>query len=665
MASDTCRRAVALLWVPGVALAAILVLSFAQVSLLHTPTEFDDLFGQSGHRATGVFGHARFVRGDEFLTETPIAMGQARSGFHRQMTIGLGQNADVNSYAPGSWWSIAYRPLNVWFRLLSPERAVIARSWSVFALGLAAFFALARAVNAALRRRVCLLLAIGAVFSPPMMWWFTTTHWLAVSLGILGPLVATSGSASASGSVRSAHFGGFGALSGRQAHQSVAEPQNRRGRGGAIARAAAGGALLALGAMTSYPAFFLSCTVTTTLIVSGRWWHGTFRWRRVAAAVVTLLVVAGWYYRSNVEWFRAVLHTVYPGGRTSVSGEDQPLRAFSGPFSRILQREPIVVIGNPTENASPLYVFPLVLVGLVFGRRWRPTARGVRPAAIGATVALLFLWGWAFGWLPTFLGRLVGFNGVPGGRTVMALVVVCTAMGAGLMDHEDARRKVAFAAGLVGLLLAGWEGWAMRNRLGPHALSGRLIVLYSGLFAAAVAVVLVARQPTARAGVVAALSIGLTLGVHPLSIGMGSSDVVAKAIRRVDAEAGHRGRWLADDDVRVSAVVVASGVPTWSGNHFVPDLAMWKVLDPTSGAKHEWNRYAHVVFRLRGGADEQKAPVIRAVQSDAIVVELGFCRPELRALHVSRVLSTSRTEASCVASVNQFEKTRLWLYVLS
>ena len=89
------------------------------------------------------------------------------------------------------------------------------------------------------------------------------------------------------------------------------------------------------------------------------------------------------------------------------------------------------------------------------------------------------------------------------------------------------------------------------------------------------------------------------------------------------------------------------------------------VLDPTSGAKHEWNRYAHVVFRLRGGADEQKAPVIRAVQSDAIVVELGFCRPELRALHVSRVLSTSRTEASCVASVNQFEKTRLWLYVLS
>ncbi len=664
------RRAVGV----GAVFAAIAVLSLLRVSVLHSPLVFDDLFGRD---ATRVFGHARFVRGDEFAVETPVALGQARAGFPEHMTIGRGQDADVHAYAPGSWGSVIFRPLNVWFRLLAPDAAVIARSWSVFAVGCAAFWALVRTVDQRLRRGVVGLLVIGAVFSPPMMWWFTTSHWLAVSFGILGPLALLQG----------------------------------RTRGRAALAAAGGAYLLGIGAMTTYPAFFLACAAATGLIVAARFWTLRALVLRGVIAGVCGAVVAGTYYAANRDAFSAVLNTVYPGGRTSVSGEDSFLRAFSGPFLRYLLSDVPTGYANQAEHAAPLYVFGLAFLAVVVSGRWRaPVA--VRRCASGAIAALVVLWGWALGGLPAFVGRLIGFGGVPGARTVMALVIVSTALGASMLgsasdnevevevdlnlsptssvggcaqhwglraacpepptaarnpQHGTARRFAILAGSClaIGVGLVGWEGWTLRRRVGPAALALREVVLYTVLFAVVVVVVVASMRATLRAGAVALLSIGITLGVHPLSIGMGSGDRVAREIRSADALAGHPGWWIADDDVRLNAVVVASGVRTWTGVHFFPDRSLWKVLDPTGVREHEWNRYAHVVFRLKDGADERAAPTVTAVQSDAIIVEIGVCRPELRTLDVAMIVSRRRLVGRCVTPPTSLAEGRLWLTELA
>jgi hypothetical protein len=224
-----------------------------------------------------------------------------------------------------------------------------------------------------------------------------------------------------------------------------------------------------------------------------------------------------------------------------------------------------------------------------------------------------------------------------------------------------------WAAGAVlamGIALVGWEGWTLRRRVGPAALALREVVVYSLVFAVVVAVVVVSNRATLRAGSVALLTVGITFGVHPLSIGMGSGDRVAREIRSVDAAAGHPGWWIADDDVRLNAVVVASGVRTWTGVHFVPDRTLWNVLDPTGARQLEWNRYAHVVVRLKDGAEELVAPMVTAVQADAIIVEIGMCRPELRSLDVARIVSRRRLVGTCVAPPTSLANGRLWLTAL-
>ena len=72
------------------------------------------------------------------------------------------------------------------------------------------------------------------------------------------------------------------------------------------------------------------------------------------------------------------------------------------------------------------------------------------------------------------------------------------------------------------------------------------------------------------------------------------------------------------------------------------------MLDPQTLHEDEWNRYAHVVFRFGAAEAELAPPRFRAVQADAIVIDIGLCRPELRRLGLRYVVSMGVLNASCV-----------------
>ncbi len=652
-------------WIAACAAIVVLIsaLAISGVNMLHSAVMFNDILpAAAGDRATSVIGHARFVRGDEFLVETPTAVGQARTG--RRETLPLGsadangsrQDVDVHAYAPGPLASMVFRPLNLWFLIFAPEAAVIARHWSVLAISLMAFGLFISVLMPSLQRRSIAGLSVAAVFSPPMMWWLTTTHHLAVGFALLSAALVVVGST----------------------------------RKSAVAAAAASGYLGALGAMTTYPAFFLSCAIVSVLCVLPILIRRSDRLLRVGIAAAVAGVGVASFWLANKAQLQAVFDTVYPGRRVSSSGGDSVVRAMTGPFVRFLTDDRPNGMGNQSELSSPIYLFPaafLVVLSFLVGRYVRNGSgdRSFRDLSFGEVVArvrrggfpfgalggIVVLGGWAIGFVPTEAGRLIGLGGVPGARTVMGLLVASTGIGAWVvarpplhLSAERARGGWGFAGGglalsaiVVGVLL---EGFALRRRVGPSFLAWREVFGYTALFSVCVLGVVLLKAPASRAWVAAGLALALTAEVHPLSIGLGQVAKTSANLHTVfpvepnqsdqsdQSDQPDRGRWAAHADVRLNAVVAASGLPALSGVYFVPDLRMWQVLDLNGQRRQEWNRYAHVVFRFATGLESQKPPEVTAIQLDAIIVDIGLCRPELPRLGLRYVLSTTVLDAPCV-----------------
>lgn len=649
----------------------ISALSFSGLNVLHTPAMFNDIL-LSPNNATPIVGHARFIRGDEFAVETPTALGQARSGFSDRLRIGqqdpkvTGQDADVHAYAPGPWSSLLARPLNVWFRVLSPERAVIARSWSVWLLTLFAFGYFVQTLAPGLPRSAIAGVAVASAFAPPLMWWSTLTHQVAVSSALIAASLLA--------------------------------------RGPRLRSAAAAGYLAGLGAITTYPAFFVSASLAAGLSLLPVLLAHRSRWPRIAVgfgvAAGTCLVI---FLRSRPA-FDAVRATAYPGHRWSSAGEDQWLRLGSGPFSRYLLNDGPVGFGNQTEVSSPLFLFPFAVAVLAMARfgaglvrtntttklcgdvlaSWTPGSgpsasttaealpparattpptRPSRPPALwGAATAGLLLLSWALGPLPTLVGRRLGLGFVPGARTVMGLVVVCAAFGAHLLARASRpTSRVERSLAVLGCVAVSAavlrSGLQLRSKVSPGILSGREVVFFSLGFGMCLAGVMLLQSVSGKAWVAAGLSLLLAAGVHPLTRGLGPSQEVSREIQKIAAQyrgpAAGEQRWAAHEDLMLNSVVLSSGVLSVSGVHYHPDRRLWALLDPSGARIEEWNRYSHVLFRFGSGPKAMDPPTFTRNPGDAIMIDVGLCHRVVAELGIRHVVSRPAFDAPCIARVDK------------
>jgi hypothetical protein len=525
-----------------------------------------------------------------------------------------------------------------------------------------AFYAFARKVNPKLQWLSAVVLAVIGVLSPPMMWWFTISNWTAVA----GPLIGL-----------------------------VCFLEGRR-RWSALLWSLLGGYVVGSTLAVGYPAFSLVVGLCAGLILSGKILGSDFLGWRISAFFLGTFATGFVFYLSNSASVKLMIGTIYPGNRISSSGEDSVIRALGGPFSYYLDNDAAGV--QPALSAS-LYIFTLGTLILLFGlarrrRSGQPSQSETLPklsrstwlGLTGALAAFVLISGWAFGFVPNVIGHLIGFGRVPGPRTVMGFVVIELALGAMAIEMSGSTSEMRPIPGFIGIgnvrsnrvfgllspavaavVVVMSVGMVLRGQVGANLLSGRNVVLYSVLTACCVAVFVGAQRQLVRLAPTLVLSIFLSAWVHPLSIGLGSADVLSlKAAQLARDQIGTKPiTWIANDDVRLSALTLESGNRTLSGPYFVPDLALWKLLDPTNSAKSAWNRFAHVVFKLKGGDGETSNPVISAPQLDVVVVEMGVCNPKLAELGVTNVLSTSTIEASCIQHMNNVATTRLWVWGLS
>lgn len=92
------------------------------------------------------------------------------------------------------------------------------------------------------------------------------------------------------------------------------------------------------------------------------------------------------------------------------------------------------------------------------------------------------------------------------------------------------------------------------------------------------------------------LTVLSTLCVNPINQGIDvfSESTLIQAVKQIDSENGHQGRWIVCGNATIANFVSACGVKRASGVYIYPDIAMMEIIDPDCSEKNVWNRYASV-----------------------------------------------------------------------
>jgi hypothetical protein len=141
--------------------------------------------------------------------------------------------------------------------------------------------------------------------------------------------------------------------------------------------------------------------------------------------------------------------------------------------------------------------------------------------------------------------------------------------------------------------------------------------------------VLTVRRPAALMAGLASAAVLTTAWFNPLA--RGGSDYLrenelSSAILEIDASLAGESVWVTYGSPKLPNLIWALGVRSLNGTHAVPQLELWRALDPAGRHDHVYNRYAHVEFAA--------APIDRARiqlrRLDSVRVTLSPLAPVLR-----------------------------------
>jgi hypothetical protein len=396
-------------------------------------------------------------------------------------------------------------------------------------------------------------------------------------------------------------------------------------------------ALAACGfALEPYPPFqvplaWLVLAVTVGLAVERR--GGDRLGLRLAAlagagAAALLVCLAFWLDAAlAIERMRA---TAYPGERIERGGWLPAWQLFAHDLGAGLAVSDWSPAINIAEGAGFWLLFPVVGLGLFKDRRRDPVA-----AALLAVIALLGVH--ACTGLPTALGRATLLAWVQPQRAVvgigladlMLLVRWLARSGPAPAPRFAASGAVAWGAGLAAFAVA-------VHRALPDA---RLPVLLG--FAAANAglafAVLRRRRPAWVLAAFALLTASCTLWWNPLVRGGSeylSENALSRRIRAVDRAAGGDTLWVSYGPPHHGNLFRVLGVRALTGVQPLPQLELWRRLDPAGRYERIYNRYAWFTARSAG----RPGVAFRLAAPDAVELLVEPGAPELRALGVTHVL---------------------------
>lgn len=569
-------------------------------------------------------GQARQHRWDDYAVQLPFALGQSA---HEPAfpvvneNIGLGQNMLVPTPLPVAHLATLFRP-TLWGFFLGEDRGLAWMWWSqilgVLVVWTAVFHGLLRAP---------LGLAAGAcgliLFSPFFQFWSfnmaaATTY---VGLCALG-------------------------LSGLACAQRI----------GAILASGlllgwAGGCFL----LTLYPPYLVSLaallvTLMAGLLLERRSQPGaTARkgWRVVGLVVAlgcTSIAVAA-LLSGAADAIEIIRRTEYPGTRISTGGERPLWWLMSTNLAATLQvsGEGWKALGNICEAASCWLVSPAI-AALVL---WRWLRGAGRPDALTLGLLIYCTLGIVychFG-VGELLARVTLLSHVPAKRAVLGLTLAEAMLVVRFVTSSEKpvgpgsrslRVGHAFLA-LAWMLAVGASALRLRTVL-PEL---RFTWMAGAAAVQGLAVYALAERwhPHAVVAGVGAALCACSAWFNPLVRGGADylrENPLARHVVEIDRASGGQSVWAVYGHSAMASLIVANGVRVLDGEQPIPQLALWKRLDPRLQHLHEYNRYANV--KMKWPSPTRQSPAIRLFGEADLTLYIDPNGDELRKLGATHIL---------------------------
>jgi hypothetical protein len=616
--SERRRVAPALVW--ALPCLVYLVLSLAGVTNSHIGA-----LRERPHHPTGIeLGQPLPIRSDEFMTESPIALGWITSG-----SRGLDNPLSV---APNFFHQLPSGPVSglVFFdgtaAMLGPwlpDSMLFAARWwlptLLLLIGLPIWF---RQVTGSLRWGY--LASVVILFSPANMWW----------------------------SGRPVNTLGF-MFAGCALMLTGLDLLRRRQRLRATAAFIVSGVLMARFPSYYQPfAIILGFPVLLSTLVF-LWLRDGDRKDKLIAIIATgatgALLTAGTMLE-NLTAIKSGLDTVYPGQRVSTGQALTFGKVFGAPVLRPLENVQATMFNTNAPEASSSFIVLFLVAGVLFlARGWRAPKPVLWTFLVWMAFTAIWL-SWCTVDFKSFGSHLPLANLVPSIRAandVGFLAVIAFFLLMAQWRPEYVRQPIV---ALVALMTGGvtvMAGYSWRDNGIPDL---GLLGIWVAAAAAAAVVFMILRWPSSWIpwAAVAVSVIALTALVNPIEVGLGDlrgSDTAQKMI-----DAGRQSRdadelW-ASDDPTFDALMFATATPALSARQQVgPNDAEWLKLDPGGLHKQIWNR-GGTYIRFTWTTDDEIAwsnPTI-----DQIVMATSPCTLAEREPRLHYVVSSGPLDASCL-----------------
>jgi hypothetical protein len=556
-----------------------------------------------------LLGSPREIRGDDWYVQIPLALGQRAHDppFPRvNENIGEGQDVILPIATPIAHPITLLRPEQWGF--FAGDDFGLAWMWWLRVFGIAAAWSLVAWFVAG--RRLGFGLAGGALVlvSPVVQMWSLNPAPFLIPAGL-----------------------------GIAAALALFDSQTRARRVALALVLAFSVASLAVG---FYPPYQVSLAWVGVAALAG---HGIGRiradraWRPNAVALaggalIGAAIAAAMFWSAR-DAIAAIAATAYPGRRVS-TGDLMPLSRLFGHHLLVTARGGDVA--QVVVAATPWLWFPVVAAGeaLRFARTRRVDALASSLLLLCAVLVAYACFG-----APEFVARTTGLAWLPSARVPLALGVADALLLVRVLARPPEEGETGHQLALF--VAVAWVAWIGIVANGVHARRDDLGGIATALLVVAnggVAYAIVRRiRPPIVLGALAAVLAASTLWFNPLVRG-GSSflreNALSQQILAIDREAGGATTWAVFGPPALGNLPRVLGVRSLGGVQPIPQLELWRRLDPEKSDRAIYDRYAHVLFE----SARSNLPRFRALGLDGFAVRVAPGSPALRRLGATHVL---------------------------
>jgi hypothetical protein len=368
-----------------------------------------------------------------------------------------------------------------------------------------------------------------------------------------------------------------------------------------------------------------------------------YRYRLLAllgAAALAGAIIGAFLYACLPD-LKVMSATVYPGQRVSLGGDYSFALLFEGMYNLITIYSAPQALLNQTEAASFYYLFPVVMLAMALSKRF---LKGLGIIgwllAVFLAVMLFFL----FVGLPEILAKLTLLSYLPPYRAdiviglasiflcMQALALAANSKREGLSKWEKVMPWVVSATTILLFIMHGLS----LNRLTNNFLPTVAIILVSAI-AGLLSYCLLTGRSRVFCGLLGIVLIVTTARFNPLSTNLNHlyHSELAEQIVHFNTQSDDRPLWLCYGGVHPGILVTLLGGRSLSGEHWPPQLALWRKFDPSGFYERQYNRFSLV--QLEYGEDNQGAK-FTSTQEDAFVVKVSPHLPILKTMGARYVL---------------------------